>query len=191
MIWLIQTLLDTNIQLNPNTGHAQGLPVHYGFPTTKQTAVSLGCGEDVTGGGVGEWLRLSSVLPGRHSSVAKIPSSIACQCFNYMRSHVCRWIFNYIAVIKWRIWSFNCAGYHLKHFSWQTWRSTFSFLWCECCSSSSLNLECVEVLVNYISSADLTELFYALMSKIWLSYVFGGGSVSDINPVYLSVNGYN
>lgn len=33
MIWLIQTLLDTNIQLNPNTRHAQGLPVHYGFPT--------------------------------------------------------------------------------------------------------------------------------------------------------------
>lgn len=57
----MQTLLDTNIQLNPYTRHAQGLPVHYGFLTIKQAAACLGCEKDVTGEGVGEWLRLSAV----------------------------------------------------------------------------------------------------------------------------------
>lgn len=57
----MQTLLDTNIQLDPHTRHAGGLPVHYGFLTIKYTAVCLGCGREATGGGVGEWQQLLSV----------------------------------------------------------------------------------------------------------------------------------
>lgn len=40
----MQTLLDTNIQLDPHTRHARGLPVHYGFLAIKYTAVCLGRG---------------------------------------------------------------------------------------------------------------------------------------------------
>lgn len=57
----MQTLLDTNIQLDLHTRHARGLPVHYGFLAIKYTAVCLGCGKEVTGGGVGEWRRLLPV----------------------------------------------------------------------------------------------------------------------------------
>lgn len=57
----MQTLLDTNIQLNLYTRHAQGLPVHYGFLTIKQAAACLGSEKGVTGGGFGEWLCLSAV----------------------------------------------------------------------------------------------------------------------------------
>lgn len=51
----MQTLLDTNIQLDPHTRHARGLPVHYWFLAIKYTAVCLGCGREVACG-VGEWL---------------------------------------------------------------------------------------------------------------------------------------
>lgn len=49
----MQTLLDTNIQLDPHTRHARGLPVHYGFLAIKYTTVCLGCGTGFAGGGVG------------------------------------------------------------------------------------------------------------------------------------------
>lgn len=49
----MQTLLDTNIQLDPHARHARGLPVHYGFLAMKYTAVCLACGRGVAGGGVG------------------------------------------------------------------------------------------------------------------------------------------
>lgn len=114
MIWLIQTLLDTNIQLNPNTRHAQGLPVHYGFLTVKRTAVSLGCEKGRYRWRCWGMASALTCLPSRHNSVAEILSFVARKRFNYMHSHVCRWIFNYIVVIKWRLWSFNCAGYHFK-----------------------------------------------------------------------------
>lgn len=35
--------------------------MHYGFLTIKRTAACLGCGKDVTGEDVGEWLWVSSV----------------------------------------------------------------------------------------------------------------------------------
>lgn len=63
MIWLIQTLLDTNIQLKPNTRHAQGLPVHYGFLTMRRAAACVWVvKEDKTGEGVGEWWREGSTM---------------------------------------------------------------------------------------------------------------------------------
>lgn len=49
----MQTLLDTNIQLDPHTRHARVLPVHYGFLAIKYTAVCLACRRGVAGGGVG------------------------------------------------------------------------------------------------------------------------------------------
>lgn len=49
----MQTLLDTNIQFDPHTRHARGLPVHYGFLAIKYTAVYLGFGRGVARGGVG------------------------------------------------------------------------------------------------------------------------------------------
>lgn len=54
MIWLMQTLLDTNVQLNPHTRHAQGLPVHWGFSDFKADG-GLFRGEDANGKDVVEW----------------------------------------------------------------------------------------------------------------------------------------
>lgn len=50
----MQTLLDTNTQLNPHTRHAQGLPVHCGFSDYKADD-SLFCGKDANGKDVVEW----------------------------------------------------------------------------------------------------------------------------------------
>lgn len=55
----MQTLLDTNFQLDPHTRHAQGLPVHYGFLTIKYTAVWVVEGRLQVE--VLEWRRLSLV----------------------------------------------------------------------------------------------------------------------------------
>lgn len=50
----MQTLLDTNIQLNPHTRHAQGLPVHCGFSDYKADG-GLFRVEDANGKDVVEW----------------------------------------------------------------------------------------------------------------------------------------
>lgn len=55
----MQTLLDTNTQLNPHTRHAQGLPVHCGFSDYK-AGDSLFGGEDASGKDVVEWLIMNA-----------------------------------------------------------------------------------------------------------------------------------
>lgn len=50
----MQTLLDTNTQLNPHTRHAQGLPVHCGFSDYKADD-GLFLGKYANGKDVVEW----------------------------------------------------------------------------------------------------------------------------------------
>lgn len=79
----MQTLLDTNIQLNLYTRHAQGLPVHYGFLTIKQPAACLGSEKGVTGGGVGEMSL--SCMHSSYNNSANIAHD-ACSCIYYVMS---------------------------------------------------------------------------------------------------------
>lgn len=78
----MQTLLDTNIQLNPYTRHVLGLPVHYGFLTIKQGATCLGCEKDVAGEGV---KGMAVVLSFRHNNLTKLTYRYtACKCIYCM-----------------------------------------------------------------------------------------------------------
>lgn len=77
----MQTLLDTNIQLNPYTRHVLGLPVHYGFLTIKQGATCLGCEKDVAGEGVKGMAVVLSCRHICHNNLAKLTYQYnACKC---------------------------------------------------------------------------------------------------------------
>lgn len=64
----MQTPLDTNVQLDPQTRHAWGLPAHYECLAIKYTAVRLGCERGAAGGGAGMAVVVTCVCISRCTS---------------------------------------------------------------------------------------------------------------------------
>lgn len=120
MIWLIQTLLDTNIQLKPNTRHAQGLPVHYGFLTMRRAAACVWVvKKDKTGEGVGEWWQEGSTM---------CTADVAHECFISMHFKLLKFSLLYGKIKVEPHWNTSSAGTLIKFVFFSKVQSFILFL---------------------------------------------------------------